>query len=88
MENLAAMRKFKIIISCLVVVFVAALVFAMVSFVHIGNARRANAEYERQIERLKEEHEQLEDDVDYLESDEGKRDNGLLPDGECEINVK
>ena len=92
MENSSMMRKFKTIVSCLVVAFVLALVMATVSFVQIGKARRVNAEYEKQIEQLKAEQSNLKDELDYIKSEEGQdemaREEGNLPEGEYEIEVE
>ncbi len=92
MANFGMIKKFKTIISCVIVAFVFVLVLATVSFVQVGKARRASADNERQIEQLKDKQFSLKDDIEYLESDEGKdesaRDQGLLPEGENEIEVK
>ncbi len=92
MENLSAMKKFKTMISCFVVAFVAVLVLATVSFVQVGKARRANAEYDKQLEQVLAEESALKEDIEYLESEEGKdetaRDNNLLPEGEYEITTQ
>lgn len=89
MENYSMMKKFKTIISCVVIAFVVALVITTISFVQIGKARRASADYERQLEQLKTEQSKLEEDLDYLKSEEGKddsaRDQGMIPEGEYEI---
>lgn len=89
MENFNMMKKVKVIISCVVVTFVALLIVATISFVQVGKARRASADYERQLEQLKDEKSNLEDGINYLESEEGQddaaRDQGMLPEGEYEI---
>lgn len=92
MENLSAMKKFKTMISCFVIAFVAVLVLATVSFVQIGKARRANAEYDKQLEQALSKESALKEEMEYLESPEGKdetaRDNNLLPNGEYEITTQ
>lgn len=89
MENLSQVRKFKTIVCCLVVAFVAAVVAATVSFVQIGNARRAQAGYDKQIEQLQSDKAALEN---YLKSEEYKdelaKENNKLPNGQIEIEVK
>jgi len=91
MENANLVRKFKIIVSCLIVAFVVAIAIATVSFVQIGNIRRMNAGYEKQLEQLKAEQSALKEDLEYLQSQDGKddaaREDGLLPDGEIDVEV-
>ena len=89
MENYKMMQKFKIIVCCLIVAFVAAMVMAVVSFVQIGEARRANIEFERQLEQIIKEKNQLQKDYEALQSgeklDEEARDNGMIADNENDI---
>ena len=70
MENANMIKKFKIIVSCLIVAFVLAIAMAAISFVQIGNVRRTNANYERQIEQLKAEQSALKEDIDNLKAEE------------------
>ena len=89
MENYKMMQKFKIIVCCLIVAFVVAMVMAVVSFVQIGEARRANIEFERQLEQIIKEKNQLQKDYEALQSgeklDEEARDNGMIADNENDI---
>lgn len=92
MENLSQVRKFKTIVCCLLVAFVAAFVAVTISFVQIGTARRADADYNKQIEQLKNKKSELEGDIDYLESPEGKdelaKEQDKIPEGKTEIVVE
>ena len=92
MENLNQVRKFKTIVCCLLIAFVAAFVAVAISFVKIGSARRADADYNKQLELLKAQKEGLEDDIDYLESPEGQDDlakeQDKIPDGKTEIVIE
>ncbi len=93
MENLAAVRKLKMMLSCIIVAFVAAIVVATISFVQISNARRVSADYERQIEMLKDKYEsnnsslkdgELTDEAEKEIADE----NDMIQEGEVEIEQK
>ena len=92
MENLNQVRKFKMIVCCLMVAFVAAVVAATVSFVQIGNARRVQAGYNKQIEQLQKEKADLKNQIDYLSSEEYKeelaKENDKIPNGQIGIEIE
>ena len=70
MNNYKQTRKLEGIIAGCMVFFVAVVVFAVCSFVSLGKARRKAADYDKMIASLKTEQAVLEDNIDYMNSNE------------------
>ena len=87
MSNYRQTRKVEGIIAGCMVFFVAVVIFAICSFVSLAQARRKNADYDAMIASLKKEQASLENNLDYLNSNEylesKARDHlGMIKDGE------
>ena len=92
MENNSMVRKFKMIVCCLIIAFVGAVALAVVSFVQIGEARRANANIERQLEQIQRQKDELQKKYEALQSgdklDEDAREEDKIGENENEIVIK
>lgn len=87
MNNYKQTKKLEGIIAGCMVFFVAVVIFAVCSFVSLGKARRKAADYDKMIASLKNEQAALEDNIDYMNSneylEEKARDHlGMIKDGE------
>lgn len=68
MENYGQVKKFERIVVMCMLVFVAVVAVAIVSFVSLNKARKKNAEYNELIAELRLEQSNLTDDLDYMNS--------------------
>lgn len=87
MSNYKQTRKIEGIIACCMLFFVAVIVLAVCSFVSLGKARRKADDYDKMIASLKAEQSALENDINYMDSQEylesKARDHlGMIKDGE------
>lgn len=87
MNNYKQTRKLEGIIAGCMVFFVAVVIFAVCSFVSLGKARRKADDYDKMLASLKAEQSALEDNLDYMNSNEylekQARDHlGMIKDGE------
>ncbi len=70
MANYKQTRKVEGIIASCMLALVAVVVFAVFSFVSLGKARRKDAAYDETIAKLKNEQTMLENNLDYMSSQE------------------
>lgn len=70
MNNYKQKRKLETIIALCMLFFVGVVIFSVCSFVALGKARRKNAEYDKLIASLKQEQSSLENNIDYINSNE------------------
>lgn len=87
MNNYKQTKKLEGIIAGCMVFFVAIVIFAVCSFVSLGKARRKNAEYDQMIASLTAEKNELENNINYANSNEflegqARGHLGMIKDGE------
>lgn len=92
MENYEQVKKVERNIVMCMLLLVAVVAVAVVSFVTLGSARRKNGQYEELIAELRMQKENLSDDLDYMNSsiylEEQARNHYMIKEGEIRYEFK